>query len=192
MIYAFFYLLLNLLNDTKQQIEKRIDQIEFPFGRLPIGINDSIYLFPIGIAVGFILIVSIISDKFKLRQELFQFYDMKVHNKLYFNNFNFSKILPIWIDYLDKSMFIKLIKFLVLLLPFIIFLISWHMIDKIWIIDNTNNIDNIIFGDKTLNRYVYQISYLIIFGLFIYGYSKIIYEYKKYNRVSISNKNIKE
>jgi hypothetical protein len=65
------------LNYTKQQIEKRIDQIEFPFGRLPIGINDSIYLFPIGIAVGFILIVSIISDKFKLRQDLFQFYEKK-------------------------------------------------------------------------------------------------------------------
>ena len=66
------------------------------------------------------------------------------------------------------------------------------MIDNIWTIDNTNNIDNIIFGDKTLNRYVYQISYLIILGLFIYGYSKIIYEYKKYNKISISNKNINE
>jgi len=183
---------LNLLNDTKQQIEKRIDQIEFPFGKLPIGINDSIYLFPIGIAVGFILIVSIMSDQFKLRQDLFQFYEKKDRNKRYYTNFNFSKIFPIWIDQLNSSIFIKSMKFLLLLLPFIVFLISWYMIDNIWTIDNTNNIDNIIFGDKTLNRYVYQISYLIILGLFIYGYSKIIYEYKKYNKISISNKNINE
>lgn len=76
-------------------------------------------------------------------------------------------------------------KFIILLLPFIVFLISWHMIEDIWTIDN---IDTIIFGDKTLNHYVYQISYLIILGLFIYGYSKIIYQYKKYNKISTFNK----
>ncbi len=182
---------LTLLNDTKKQIEKRIEQIEFPFGKLPIGINDSIYLFPIGIAVGFILIVSIISDKFRLRQDLFQYYEKIDHSKRYFNNFNFSKIFPIWLDKLDSSIFNKSIKFTILLLPFIIFLISWYITDNIWTIDNTNNnIDNIMLGDKTLNRYVYQISYLIIFGVFIYGYSKIIYDYKKYNKSRIFNKNL--
>jgi hypothetical protein len=65
------------------------------------------------------------------------------------------------------------------LLPFIVFLISWIIIDNLWKFDNTS-IDNFILGDKFLNRSIYQISYIIILAVFIYGYIKVIKDYKRH------------
>ncbi len=169
---------LKTLNSTKEQIEKRIGDIEFPFGKLPIGINESIYLFPIGIVIGFIFIVLLLSEKFELRQELYQHYRSTDNDKKILNESNLHKILPIWIDNLG-SLRSRFFKFLLLLLPFIIFLISWIIIDNLWKFDSTS-IDNIILGDKFLNRSIYQVSYIIILAIFIYGYIKLIKDYKKH------------
>jgi hypothetical protein len=62
------------LNNTKEEIEQRISDIEFPFGKIPIGINEAIYIFPISLAIGFIITIYPLHSNLILRKEIFQLY----------------------------------------------------------------------------------------------------------------------
>lgn len=63
------------LNDRLKQLEikknetsNRLKEIEFPFGSIPIGINESILFFPVGVSAGFWISASLLGDILLLRK----------------------------------------------------------------------------------------------------------------------------
>jgi hypothetical protein len=74
----------------------------------------------------------------------------------------------------------RITKFIIILLPFILSLISWVVIENLWGNNQFNISDNQIFDDKDFNHNVYRIIYALSFIVFVFGYTQIIKDYKRY------------
>ena len=65
------------LTTTASAIEKRISSIESPFGKLPVGLAESIALYPLIIAFGFAIAAGRLNSAIQLRAELFRIWRAK-------------------------------------------------------------------------------------------------------------------
>lgn len=163
------------LKTRETQVANRLNQIEFPFGKLPIGLNESIAVFPIILAIGFLMLAMLLRDTIQLRKSFHLLYQRKDPNKQILTDEQIMLIAPVWLDPLKpgRKNFISLI---ILSIPFLIFIVSCIMILYSW------TIPGFLRMGETLNWWLYGGMFLLSFLLFIYGYRQIAWELTLYHK----------
>ena len=178
--------LLSDLEDEKKRLQKtsdellsQIDEIDMRF-KQPVSpfqnilLIEIIPLFPMSLALGFLVSISILRDVYQLRGALYQLYkkrhsesDMLIDQHIVVN-------APLWIDPLKPTQN-HIARFFVLVIPFLFFLITLIMLIYMWffIHDPFN-----LFSDATyFGRIIYGMSYALSIAIFTYSFLIIIKEY---------------
>jgi hypothetical protein len=168
------------LNFSKQQISERINQIEIPFGKIPFGLSESISVFPLALGIGFSVCASLLSNATIFRKALHEWYSSQSIDKSSSLHHKIPIIAPLWIDPL-KPKYNQIINFMILVIPFILFIISLQLILYSWSIPHVNSTEITFPIDKNSYHTLYTIFYIISFLLFIFSYFRLalhIYNYK--------------
>jgi hypothetical protein len=167
------------LQKTSDELLSQIDQIDIRFKK-PVSpfqnilLKEIIPLYPMSLALGFLVSMSILRDVYQLRGALYQLYkkrysesDMLVDEHIVVN-------APLWIDPLKRTQN-HIARFFVLVIPFLFFSITLIMLIYIWFfIDDTFN----LFSDVTyFSRIIYGILYTLSIAIFTYSFLIIIKEY---------------
>lgn len=164
----------NVIKANKNEIADKLQKLESPLGPIPVGVNESVVVFPIAIASGFTIYCYFFSSIVQLRKELYTSYkDVDPSNADSIKK-KISIIAPLWIESTHSS-FEKILKLSILVTPLALFIISWILISDSW--------SNILYDDMRstfpYNRELYKQFYLglYIFSLifFAYGLFRISY-----------------
>jgi hypothetical protein len=174
------------LNSEKQQyvsakgnITNRLNEVQFPVGKIPIGINEAISLFPFGIIAGFISLTVLFYKSIILRKK----YHLQYIRRFDFNFERTGKMiseeLPVWIDPVSPW-YTQIAKSAVIIIPFVMFLLSWSLIIQSWGLNSSLVAESILFGDRQTNQMIFTISNNVILILFIICYFIITREWCRY------------
>lgn len=164
---------LKKMKDQEKQTVTRLEQIEFPFGKLPVGLTESIAIFPIILAIGFLVVASQLREAIQLRKSFHQLYQRKDPNRTVLNDQQIALIAPLWIDPESPNKQ-RLARLTVLSIPFLIFIISCILIFYNWSIPGF-----FAYADQ-LNWWLYGGLYVLSLVIFIYGYRQIFNELRGY------------
>ena len=165
---------LNKMKEEEKQVAARLDQIEFPFGKLPVGLTESIAIFPIILAIGFLVVASQLRETIQLRKSFHQLYQRKDPTRTVLNDQQIALIAPLWIDP-ENTNKQKLARLIILSIPFVIFIISCILIFYNWSIPGF-----FAYADQ-LNWWLYGGLYVVSLLIFIYGYRQILNELRDYS-----------
>jgi hypothetical protein len=178
--------LLSDLEDEKKRLQKtsdellsQIDQIDIRF-KQPVSpfqnilLIEIIPLYPISLALGFLVSISILRDAYQLRGALYQLYKKRYSESDMLVNQHIVINAPLWIDPLKPTQN-HIARFFVFVIPFVFFLITLIMLIYIWFfIDDTFN----LFSDVTyFSRIMYGMGYTLSIAIFTYSFLIIIKEY---------------
>jgi hypothetical protein len=178
--------LLSDLEDEKKRLQKtsdellsQIDQIDIRF-KQPVSpfqnilLIETIPLYPISLALGFLVSISILRDAYQLRGALYQLYKKRYSESDMLVNQHIVINAPLWIDPLKPTQN-HIARFFVFVIPFVFFLITLIMLIYIWFfIDDTFN----LFSDVTyFSRIMYGMGYTLSIAIFTYSFLIIIKEY---------------
>lgn len=166
--------LLANLQEREAQVASRLQQIEFPFGKLPIGLNESIAVFPILLAIGFLILALSLRDTIVFRKSYHHLYQRKDPNKEILTDEQIMLIAPLWIDPL-KSKKQNFMASIIFSIPFLIFIVSCTLILYSWTIPGSLRLG------ESLNWWLYGGMFALSFLLFYYGYRQIAREMKLYH-----------
>ena len=161
------------LKAEEVQISERFREIEFPFGSLPIGLAESVAVFPILIAIGFAVVVSALRETIHLRRVFHTLYQQKDPNKTILTDEQIILIAPLWIDPADPLQN-KTVQFGILSLPLLVFVAAGVLVSFIWrTSDGTNTI--------LLNQWLFGGLYLVSLGIFVFGYWQLVAQLRRYS-----------
>jgi hypothetical protein len=161
---------------------ERLQEIQFPFGTIPIGINESISLFPLGLGTGFLICASLLADTIRVRKDFHINTSNKTADQKKIDQ-KVSLLAPLWVDPLSPKSD-RILKFMVLVIPTLFFLVSVILLIISWNIINKNEEDltGIFIGDTRNNMILYLGLHLVSAGFFVYGYWRIITELQNYKK----------
>lgn len=159
------------LERQKDNIATRLNSTQFVIGTLPLTLTQTIAGFPVALAIGFLICVTLLTSTIKLFGELRK----DGHKKI-------ALIAPLWI-YPTGIRLNIIARFLVFSTPFILFIIAWCLIGYSFTLCPHNKDLLNIFGvhSECLNSYtdsfriadfriwIYTILYVVSFGTFITG-----------------------
>lgn len=178
--------LLSDLEDEKKRLQKtldellsQIDQIDMRF-KQPVSpfqnilLIEIIPLFPMSLALGFLVSISILRDVYQLRGALYQLYKKRYSESDMLIDEHIVVNAPLWIDPLKPTQN-HIARFFVLVIPFLFFLITLIMLIYMWFfIHDTFN----LFSDATyFGRIIHGLSYALSIAIFTYSFLIIIKEY---------------
>ena len=178
--------LLSDLEDEKKRLQKtsdellsQIDQIDIRF-KQPVSpfqnilLIEIIPLFPMSLALGFLVSISILRDVYQLRGALYQLYKKRYSESDMLIDQHIVVNAPLWIDPLKPTQN-HIARFFVLVIPFLFFLITLIMLIYMWFfIHDTFN----LFSDVTyFSRIMYGMGYTLSIVIFTYSFLIIIKEY---------------
>ena len=190
--------LLSDLEDEKKRLQKtsdellsQVDQIDMRF-KQPVSpfqnilLIEIIPLYPISLALGFLVSISILRDVYQLRRALYQLYKKRYSESDMLLDQHIVVNAPLWIDPLKPTQN-HIARFFVLVIPFLFFLITLIMLIYIWFfIDDTFN----LFSDVTyFSRIVYGMGYTLGIAIFTYSFLIIIKEYNLILPLKLKEKN---
>jgi hypothetical protein len=175
---------LNKINSTQKQLLqnqtlllKSKNQIESPLGKIPISLDESIEVFPLALGIGFFLSIYYLQTAISLRNILYKWYIKKDHVKNILNDKKISDMLPLWIDPIQNKSH-KFIRLIILVIPFIIFICSWCLIDQYLFPNPLPSSDkeqiNIFPGGDKVNQILLNALYIITVILFVSSFIVII------------------
>jgi hypothetical protein len=170
------------LQERKDNAANRLKEIEFPFGSIPIDINESILFFPIGISAGFWISASLLGDTLQLRkryQNLIEKDKSELKKKKI--NEHLSLLYPIWIDPATR-LSIRIVKLVILSVPLIIFASSIYFLSDSWDIIISQQEEGLFIGNSREYIILYISSYIISTIFFSCGYWKIFHELRNYHK----------
>lgn len=171
------------LASRQTEISQRLDEFESPFGTFPIGFVESITVFPIALTGGFLAVSSFLAETIRLRSLFHRLYYKqrmlptrlrRQTRQLQRRRETLDKITheiilntaPLRIEPTEKAQK-KLLQFLVLLLPLVIFIASVVLISFSWTLDDS------VTGNSG-ERFFFATLYGICLGLLIVaGYVRI-------------------
>jgi hypothetical protein len=159
---------LKKLTSKENETADRLKEIEFPFGNIPIGINEFILFFPVGISAGFWISASLLGDSLQLRKRYHNFVHTIDKTTIDKNNKdvkgrkineNLSLLYPIWIDPIT-SLPIRAVKLVILSVPAIIFVALIYVLSDSWhIIISQQDLEGLFIGNSRDNVILYIASY---------------------------------
>jgi hypothetical protein len=162
------------LTDLKAKLEERLDQIEFPFGKIPIGFAEAISVFPLGLVLVFLLCNAMLRDSIRLRQSYHQAVQSQSPEPEEEISKHVALVAPLWLDPLASGLS-RTLNFAIYVTPFLIFIISCALIIKSWTIPG----DEIAIGQ--LPPWLYAVLYLCSGALFLFGYWQIALALSNYS-----------
>lgn len=160
------------LEKKRNRTAQRLEDIEFPFGKIPIGLNQSISLFPLGLGTGFLICASLLGDAIRLRKD----YGSKGNS---LSDERMRLIAPLWIDP-KSSKLSQTLKFMILLVPLVVFVVSVYLISNSWSIMGNEELEGIFIGNNTSNHIYYIGLYILSSVFFVYGYWRVLVEICNY------------
>lgn len=110
------------LRENQKEIKNRIEGFESPMGKLTIGFNDLLRIFPFALLIGFIVIISLLIESMTIRRKLMKFFSNSIEKNNALNENDIVDVAPLWIDPKNNEQN-KFIRCFVLILPFILYYI---------------------------------------------------------------------
>jgi hypothetical protein len=163
------------LQAEETQIAERLSKIEFPLGKLPIGLIESVAVFPLLIAIGFAISVSGLVETLRLRKAFQILYQQKDPGRTILTDEQISLITPLWIDPLSPVQN-RIVRFAVLSIPFVVFFVAAAVILYSWTIPDPVTTANMF------NDWMYGGLYILSLGVFVYSYWQLIIQLRQYTR----------
>lgn len=145
---------------SKLEALKGLQDIETPFGTLPVGINELVLLFPVLVAAGFMLMVSYFVDSLELRQEYHLLTRLMDPDGMVSPDRRVALIAPLWIDPL-KPLSHRAYRAVILGLPALAF------VGTIWLLARNQLLTGPFVKEARLSAVIY-------YGLYIAGAATIL------------------
>ncbi len=159
---------------AETKISDRLDQIEFPFGKLPIGLTESILIFPLVLSIGFFICTLRLKGAIRTRASIQSLYQQKDSTQQIINAGQISLIAPLPIDPIASKKS-QLVQFAVLLVPVVIFMAACGLNLYGWTLPAVDS------GIPEF-KWMYGVLYVLGLALFIYTYQQILTELRYYGR----------
>jgi hypothetical protein len=160
---------LKALEDDITKISERLDAVQTPLGNLPVGLKESIPIFPILLTSGFLICGYFLLRTSYLRKE----FRRELRGCRTDPGDTIAKIvLPLWVDCLESRKK-QAMWFVILLIPIFIFGASWI------ILQHTVNITSTFIGDNAVKESLYNVVYVIMLSLCIIVCCKIYIDTRK-------------
>lgn len=171
----------NKYDSNKEKIAIRLEQIQFPFGKLPITLNESIVAFPIALGIGFVISSFYLSDSIRIRKELHYWYKKKYKESSKESLKKRTLLLtPLWIDPLSSTMNIVL-KYTIFVIPLVIFAVScYFIISYILFGQDKESSDSLFYYEPTYLTYIFITLYVLSMVLFSAGLFTTLRETHRY------------
>jgi hypothetical protein len=119
------------MEQLKGELKTRLDAIDTPFGRLPVGLNEAILGFPVLIAIGFLICMRQLADTASLRSAFAALYRSRDPQGRLLTDRQIALIAPLWLD-ADVPGRPRALPVLVLAAPFVIFVIAIGAVAYSW------------------------------------------------------------
>ncbi|MHC4270629.1 MAG: hypothetical protein ACYSTS_19535 [Planctomycetota bacterium] len=152
------------LKAKNSELTKRLSTIQSPLGNFPVGLNDSVLLFPVAVAIGFLVCTFLFIETLCLR---------KAFHKLYQNKSQVILIAPLWIDPVNPEQN-KPLRLTILFSPIAFF--AGAIVLNFYIRTISDNLT----GAGQFNWWVYIGLYILSLGGVIYGCRQIRTELRRY------------
>jgi CII-binding regulator of phage lambda lysogenization HflD len=166
------------LASQREHLTAQWENIQSPVGEIPTAFRDLVAVFPFSLSLGFFIYVYFFSKTLAIRTFLHylkkknsSFKDSEIDREIALTS-------PLWVDPINSEQN-KVLSFLILIIPLVIFVASTAMILYSW---NVEESDPVI---SETYRIIYYIINTLGLGFFAYGYWRIINELRHYsNRLS--------
>jgi hypothetical protein len=135
--------LTSLTNARKNQqrelsnVANELEKFETPFGKIPIEFNTTVTILPLAMAALFSVSSFQLVNAIRIRKEFHFFYKQKDRIKYEETNKEIQHIAPLWLDPADSQQSKKMF-FIILLLPFLLFVVFSGFAFYSWILNNTS------------------------------------------------------
>jgi hypothetical protein len=167
------------LQETANDLQNQIEQIDIRFNQ-PVSPFQGIFLiemiplYPMSLALGFLVSISILRDIYQLRRVLYQLYKKRDPESNILVNEDIVINPPLWIDLLNPTQN-HIARSFVLIIPFLFFSITLIMLLYVWFfIHDTFN----VFSDMIyFNKITYGILYILSTAIFAYSFLVLRKEY---------------
>jgi len=157
------------LSDVQAQLtilDARLKQVEFPFGKLPIGLDESVAVFPIVVAIGFVIAAGYLRDAIVLRDNFHALYKRRDEAGTVVTPAQIALIAPLWIDPLNSAK-TNAWHYVLFMTPCCIFIVSCLLILNTWSIS-----PGALFASAFF-RWLYIGLYLVSAIVFVYGVTSV-------------------
>jgi hypothetical protein len=84
------------MSALREEFKSRLDQIETPFGQLPVGLNEALLGFPVLLAVGFLVCVAQLADARRLRAAFSALYRRSDPSGAVVGEREIALVAPLW------------------------------------------------------------------------------------------------
>jgi hypothetical protein len=155
------------LNSERKNLTQRWEEIQSPYGNLPIDFTSLLAIFPIALTSGYVLCSIWLKESIRLRSFIHA-----VHNS--------EKVLdlaPLWVEPRQKKVGILFLQFLLFFIPVLIALLSVLMIVFAW-----EHAPSPPFpSGSEVNKAIYYAVYGVCFGLFGFSFASVLHQVWKYD-----------
>lgn len=114
------------LEAQQEQLGNRLSTLASPFGKLPVGLNESVLVFPVLLAVGFLILMGRFCDTLRLRSVLRALAQEIDPQGTVWNDSSVALIVPLWFDPLDAVQN-QSVRWIGLLAPVVAFIAATAM-----------------------------------------------------------------
>jgi hypothetical protein len=159
------------LEAQEEKVAERLSQIEFPLGKLPIGLNESVAIFPALVAVGFGVCASLLREAVRLRGALHRLYQQKDPGRAVLTDRQIALVAPLWIDPVDPDQS-RTRQLLILLSPLVVYAAACGLIVYAWTLPEGPG--------AGVSRWAYGGLYILSLVFFTHGYRKVVAELRSY------------
>jgi hypothetical protein len=154
------------IDDIEAKLTKRLDLLDSPFGKLPVGLNEALSLFPLLLAAAFVMLSGMMVELVTLRGLLFSYYRGGQQPSSSVADTILAMEFPLHPDFTLKGKKAFGARAL-LALPCIEFLLSCGLILYIWAGSTIQG------ATESLSMKMYLPVYCACLGMFIFSYFKI-------------------
>jgi len=151
------------LSAREEQLAGRLEKMDSPFGKLPLGVLEGVHLFPILLTIGFLICTAMLTELAGLRAALGGAYRERDPDGVVLTPRNVALLAPLWVDPLGPAAQ-RRIRTLVLLAPMVIAVVSIGLVLYNW------SISEGAVEVSELERRVYGTLYLICALAGAYGW----------------------
>jgi len=162
------------IETSMKGLANRFDQFESPIGKIPLRINEVIAMFPMLLAIGFLVFSFLLTQVMRLRIELKNKYQSEDPFGITKVDHFISFLGPLWIDPLAAKNEQRL-RLTVLFAPFVLlFLVCLYMVIAImFYLDNPFTTSDDLFSAATMiNGYIFIVIDILGLAVVVYSYSR--------------------
>jgi hypothetical protein len=171
------YNITNQIDARMKDFQGRFVPFEAPVvGKVPLGFNEMVAVFPIALAIVFVFITAILRDSIRLRKNLEKSQDANAKSYMSTSSSWIDPGLP---DYKIGQILHSIVAWIVLLTPVILFAASKALIIQVWhhLPVKFDKFPAFVAASN-LNISIYSILYDVSLGIFFICYIIIIIELK--------------